>query len=63
MHVHSTNNVLVSLSQSEIETIISALEDDWNHWSIKEAGVLLAQFEQLKENMLKQVTNIKNDSE
>lgn len=62
MQVMGTDYVLLSLNRSEIETIISALEDDWNHWSIKEAGVLLAQFEQLKEKLSKQDADVKDDS-
>lgn len=62
MHVHSTNNVLVSLSASDIETIISALETDWNEWKIQSAGILLSQFQQLKGDLAEQITDISNDS-
>lgn len=62
MYVHSTSNVLVSLSASDIETIISALETDWNEWRIDKAGILLAQFQQLKSDLSEQITDVSNDS-
>lgn len=62
MHIQSTNNVLISLSPSEIETIIDALDSDWHEWRIENAGVLLAQFKQLKERLSNQDTDVIDDS-
>lgn len=62
MHVYGKDYALIALNKTEIKTIISALEDDWRHWSIKEAGILLAQFEQLEKELSKQEADISDDS-
>ncbi|MEY9979734.1 hypothetical protein [Lysinibacillus sp. RC79] len=62
MYIYDSNYTLIALNKSEIQTIISALETDWNEWSIQEAGVLLSQFEQIKQSLSKQENNFSDDS-
>lgn len=62
MHIQGTDHVLISLSLSEVETIISALEIDWNEWKTMKAGVLLSQFQDLHSGLTQQQADISNDS-
>ena len=62
MHIHGTDYILISLNRSEIDTIIESLETDWQEWNIRKAGVLLSQFEQLKDSLIQKQTDFPNES-
>lgn len=51
MEVVELQTVLVALTPDEIDTIISGLTVDFYEWDIKEAGILLFQFEKLKKKL------------
>ncbi len=54
MHIVGKDYLLVALSKSEIETIISALHSDFHECGITNAGILLKQLEKVNESLNEQ---------
>lgn len=61
MHNHCDETILIALNSDEIETIIDALEHEWETWHIRKDGILLKQFKVLKERLNQNTNNLNDD--